>query len=114
MLVSHRRKVAWLPQHISPIPGFTVRESVVYAGWLGAMSFRQADAKADAVLAAVSLTEKSHEAAKSLSGGQLRRLGIAQALVRDATWLLLDEPFAGLDPIERAPCNGCCIHGLGR
>lgn len=97
----YRKKVAWLPQNIQAIPGFTTRESVIYAGWLGGLSTARANSGVDSVLEEVGLAQQSAERATGLSGGQLRRLGIAQALIRDVQWLLLDEPFAGLDPVER-------------
>lgn len=78
-----------------------MRERVVYAGWLGCLPWKQTDDNADAALPRVSLSRQANDPAKSLSGGQLRRLGIAQSLARNGTWLLLDEPFAGLDPTER-------------
>lgn len=100
-LTEYRKRVAWMPQRIVPMRGFTVLESVVYAGWLGGLSTHEAEERTGSALSRVSLSDRSGDKASTLSGGQLRRLGIAQCLVRDVPWLLLDEPFAGLDPIER-------------
>lgn len=63
---------------------------------------REAAAHAVAAAAAVRLDGLLDRPAATLSGGQLRRLGIAQALVHRAEILLLDEPTAGLDPDQRA------------
>jgi len=50
----------------------------------------------------VNLSELQRSKAGSLSGGQMRRMGIAQALVHSPSILILDEPYAGLDPDQRA------------
>ena len=55
-----------------------------------------------AALTAVDLSTRSDVRASTLSGGQIRRLGVAGALVSGAQWILLDEPTAGLDPAQRA------------
>jgi len=53
------------------------------------------------VLEAVGLQEVAHRKVKKLSGGMLRRLGVAQALVHEPRILVVDEPTVGLDPEER-------------
>lgn len=100
-LRAYRRRVAWLPQQVHPVPGLTVREQVAYAGWLKGM--RRGDARRQALqaLAQVEMEEFADHRATQLSGGQLRRVAIAQALVHDAEVLLLDEPTAGLDLRQR-------------
>ncbi|QKW07274.1 ATP-binding cassette domain-containing protein [Streptomyces sp. NA04227] len=100
-LKEYRRRVGWLPQQVRPVPSLRVREQVAHAGWLKGMSRRAAwDASAGA-LERVALTELAQRRSSELSGGQLRRLGIAQALVHSADVLLMDEPTAGLDPLQR-------------
>ncbi|MFJ4922269.1 ABC transporter ATP-binding protein [Streptomyces sp. NPDC088725] len=98
---SFRRAVAWMPQDIVPMPGLTAREYVAYVGWLKGMSRADAWRKARRALAQVELTDKSDSNTTNLSGGQLRRVGVAAALVHDARVLLLDEPTAGMDPHQR-------------
>ncbi|MCD0450229.1 ATP-binding cassette domain-containing protein [Actinocorallia sp. API 0066] len=97
----YRRRVGWMPQHVAPVAGLTVREQVSYAGWLKGMSRRAAWDGALEALAAVGLGGLAERSAGRLSGGQLRRVGLAQALVHRAEALLLDEPTAGLDPRQR-------------
>ncbi|MGW0738087.1 ATP-binding cassette domain-containing protein [Streptomyces sp. NPDC002851] len=97
----YRRAVAWMPQHITPLPSLTAREYVAYAGWLKGMGRSGAWDKAPEALERVELADKLNERSNRLSGGQLRRLGVACALVHDARVLLLDEPTAGMDPRQR-------------
>lgn len=97
-----RRRVGWMPQQIRPIAGMSCAELVAYAGWLKGLSTEHATVRAQSVLAQVDLLDEAHQPSTQLSGGQLRRLGLAQALVQGAGVLLLDEPTAGLDPKQRA------------
>ncbi|SBT90414.1 ABC-type multidrug transport system, ATPase component [Streptomyces sp. DI166] len=96
-----RRTVARMPQDIVPLPGLTAREYVAYVGWLKGMNRSDAWKSARRVLARVELTEHSEARTTTLSGGQLRRVGVAAALVHGARVLLLDEPTAGMDPRQR-------------
>lgn len=100
-LRAYRRRVSWLPQQVRPLGSLRVREQVAYAGWLKGMSRRDAWDASQRALSRVSLTDLAQRRGTQLSGGQLRRLGIAQALVHDAEVVLMDEPTAGLDPLQR-------------
>jgi ABC-2 type transport system ATP-binding protein len=100
-LRTFRRRVAWMPQQIQPFPGLTVREQVAYVGWLKGMSKRDAWAGSIRSLERVGLGGFESRSPRRLSGGELRRLGVAQTLVHEADWVLMDEPTAGLDPIQR-------------
>lgn len=98
----YRRRVGWLPQQVKPVAGLKLREQVAYAGWLKGMNRRAAWKAARSALARVGLDDLANRAGNQLSGGQLRRLGIAQTLVHGAEFVLMDEPTAGLDPQQRA------------
>ncbi len=98
----YRRAVAFMGQSSQATPGLQVREQVAYAGWLKGMSRRDAWDAAARALRDVGLAGVAEDRASRLSGGQLRRVHIASALVHDASVLLLDEPTTGLDPAARA------------
>ncbi|MEU9401478.1 ATP-binding cassette domain-containing protein [Streptomyces sp. SID4985] len=100
-LAAYRRRIAWLPQQIESVPRLTAREQIAYVGWLKGMNRRDAwDASLDA-LRRVELADFADRKVHQLSGGQQRRVGIAQSLVHEAEVLLLDEPTAGMDPRQR-------------
>lgn len=99
---AYRRTVGWMPQHVRAVPGLRAREQVAYAGWLKGLSRSEAWEAARGALARVSLSDREDVLTSTLSGGQQRRVGLAQVLVHDADALLLDEPTVGLDPAQRA------------
>ncbi|WP_432016235.1 ATP-binding cassette domain-containing protein [Streptomyces hydrogenans] len=98
---AYRRAVAWMPQDITPMPSLTARAYVAYVGWLKGMNRGDAWDRAARALARVELSDQADVRTSRLSGGQLRRVGVAAALVHDARVLLLDEPTAGMDPRQR-------------
>ncbi|MFD7499822.1 ATP-binding cassette domain-containing protein [Streptomyces sp. NPDC059850] len=100
-LTAYRKAVAWLPQQIIPVPGLTVRENVAYAGWLKGMNRTDAWNASAATLARVGLSKLADRRSHQVSGGQLRRMGIAGALTHHSELILMDEPTAGLDPTQR-------------
>ncbi|MBT2401640.1 ABC transporter ATP-binding protein [Streptomyces sp. ISL-100] len=98
---AYRRAVGWLPQNVKPMPGLTVRENVAYIGWLKGMSRNEAWDQSSAALHRVKLSSLADRKSHQMSGGQLRRMGIAGTLVHESEIILLDEPTAGLDPSQR-------------
>ncbi|MFD0254578.1 ATP-binding cassette domain-containing protein [Streptomyces sp. NPDC127113] len=98
---AYRQAVAWMPQDIVPMPTLTAREYVAYVGWLKGMNRAEAWQQARRALGRVNLADQAGTRTNRLSGGQLRRVGVAGALVHGARILLLDEPTAGMDPYQR-------------
>lgn len=97
-----RQAIGWMPQTVRAIPGLTTREQVAYAGWLKGMSRSAAWRESVSALDRVDLRGEADRLMAQLSGGQQRRVGLAQLLIHRAAMLLLDEPTAGLDPSQRA------------
>src|SRR5690242_2884075 len=96
-----RRRLGYLPQTLGYYPGFTVAEFVEYFALLKDMPPRQVPRAVAAAIEHVDLGDRARAKLRTLSGGMLRRAGIAQAIVNEPELLLLDEPTAGLDPEQR-------------
>jgi ABC-type multidrug transport system ATPase subunit len=96
-----RRRLGYLPQNLGYYPGFTVAEFVEYFALLKDIPPGQVARAVAASIEHVDLGDKARTKLRILSGGMLRRVGIAQAIVNGPELLLLDEPTAGLDPEQR-------------
>jgi ABC-2 type transport system ATP-binding protein len=96
-----RRRLGYLPQNLGYYPGFTVAEFVEYFALLKEMPPGRVPGAVAAAVERVDLGDKARAKLRTLSGGMLRRAGIAQAIVNEPDLLLLDEPTAGLDPEQR-------------
>lgn len=96
-----RRVLGYLPQDFGVYPHLTGREFLAYLAAVKGLSASSARRRIDELLALVNLTEAAKRPLRTYSGGMLRRVGIAQALLNDPRVLIVDEPTAGLDPEER-------------
>jgi len=96
-----RRVLGYLPQDFGVYPNLTSREFLGYCAAAKGVSARTARARIDELLELVNLTEAVKRPLGKYSGGMLRRVGIAQALLADPQVIIVDEPTAGLDPEER-------------
>lgn len=96
-----RRRLGYLPQSFGYYPNFTVIEFVTYFALLREMPSESVRSSAEHTIERVGLTAQARMPMRKLSGGMLRRAGLAQAIVNDPDLLLLDEPTAGLDFEQR-------------
>lgn len=97
-----RKVIGYLPQDFTIYPQLTAYEFLDHVLMLN--QYRNGKKRKEAidnVLEKVNLSEVRHKKVAGFSGGMLRRLGIAQAIVKDPKILIVDEPTAGLDPEER-------------
>ncbi|MFE3827112.1 ABC transporter ATP-binding protein [Streptomyces sp. NPDC059092] len=96
-----RRRIGYLPQEFGYYKRFTVREFVEYMAWLKEVPAHDVPGAVQRAVERVGLADRADHRLKTLSGGMVRRVGIAQAIVNDPAVLLLDEPTVGLDPAQR-------------
>jgi len=96
-----RCRLGYLPQNLGYYPGFTVAEYVEYLALLKEVPPARIPVAVAVAIERVELSDKAKTKLRALSGGMLRRVGVAQAIVNEPELLLLDEPTAGLDPEQR-------------
>ncbi|HEX5254447.1 MAG TPA: ATP-binding cassette domain-containing protein [Mycobacterium sp.] len=96
-----RSNIGYVPQQLSIEPALTGRQNVAWFARLYGVPRNERAERVDQALVAMDLTEVADRLASSYSGGMVRRLEVAQALVNRPSLLVLDEPTVGLDPIAR-------------
>jgi lipopolysaccharide export system ATP-binding protein len=116
----HRRArmgMSYLPQESSIFRKLTVRQNLQIMLEYSGFSRDEQKKTADRLLDELGITRLEGQLAAHLSGGERRRLEIARALIRDPKFILLDEPFAGIDPLAvddiQAIVEGLKAKGIG-
>ena len=110
MYIRARKGIGYLPQEASIFRGLTVEQNI--AAILETLDLDSAGRRARLreLLAELDLTRLAKSPAYTLSGGERRRVEITRALVMSPKFMLLDEPFAGIDPIAVADIQMIIFH----
>ena len=95
----YREKIGYLPQEFGYYKGYTPHRYLKYLAVLKGV--KNPENQIDMLLDQVSLTDVKDKKMHDFSGGMVRRVGIAQAMLGDPEVLILDEPTSGLDPNQR-------------
>ena len=96
-----RSKIGYLPERPYFHPHLTGEGTLLYYGKLSGLTTTKIRSRIPSVLSAVGLRDAGRLELKNYSKGMLQRIGIAQALIHDPEFLVLDEPMSGLDPLGR-------------
>jgi ABC-2 type transport system ATP-binding protein len=97
--VATKKRIGYLPEESYLYPFLNARETLDYYAKLFKLDRRTRVRRIDELLDMVGLTAVQHRQVREYSKGMQRRIGIAQALINDPEFLILDEPTTGLDPI---------------
>lgn len=105
-----RAGIGYLPQEASIFNKMTVEDNIMAILETTDLNASEREAKMNALLDEFRLNHVRKSEGKALSGGERRRVEIARALATDPAFILLDEPFAGIDPIAVADIQGMIAH----
>ncbi|MBN9542382.1 MAG: LPS export ABC transporter ATP-binding protein [Alphaproteobacteria bacterium] len=109
--------IGYLPQESSIFRGLTVAENIMAVLEIVEKSSDERKRKLDKLLSDFSIKHLAQVISTTLSGGERRRLEIARAIATNPSFLLLDEPFAGVDPVSvdeiRSLINYLSENGIG-
>ena len=110
MYVRSRKGIGYLPQEASIFRGLTVEQNILAILETLPISAEERRSRLKTLLAELGLTALARSKAYTLSGGERRRAEITRALVNEPKFILLDEPFAGIDPIAVSDIQQIVVH----
>ncbi len=99
MYIRARKGIGYLPQESSIFKKLTVKENITAILEVLPRNGINIEKKAESLMNELGIERLSNQKAASLSGGERRRLEISRVLATDPMFILLDEPFAGIDPL---------------
>ena len=105
-----RAGIGYLPQEASIFSKMTVEENIMAILETTSLNAEEREAKMNALIDEFRIGHIRKSKGSALSGGERRRVEIARALATDPAFILLDEPFAGIDPIAVADIQGMIAH----
>ncbi|HET9191606.1 MAG TPA: LPS export ABC transporter ATP-binding protein [Vicinamibacterales bacterium] len=110
MYARARKGIGYLPQEPSIFRGLTVEQNILAILETQKLSRAERKTRAAELMAELNLTPLAKSPAHTLSGGERRRAEITRALVISPRFILLDEPFAGIDPIAVGDIQKMIFH----
>lgn len=110
MYIRARRGISYLPQEASVFRKLNVRENILAILETLPISREEREERLFVLMGELGISHLSESKAYSLSGGERRRVEIARALVISPSFVLLDEPFAGIDPIAVMDIQSLITH----
>ncbi len=110
MYMRARKGVGYLPQETSTFKKLTVKQNILLILEVLPLSRAEQRQKADDLLKELGIQHLAGQRAGSLSGGERRRLEISRSLATNPSFILLDEPFSGIDPLAVADIKKIIEH----
>ncbi len=96
--IAVKRRVGYLPENVGFYDDLTARENLRFVARLNGMRDRDSAAKIDELISLVGLEDAADRPVRTFSRGMRQRLGIADVLIKDPEFVILDEPTSGIDP----------------
>ena len=110
MYLRARKGVGYLPQETSVFKKLTVKQNIMAILETLSISKLEQEERADMLLDELGIKHLMNQKANLLSGGERRRLEITRALATNPSFILLDEPFAGIDPLAVIDIKNIIVH----